>query len=939
MEDEILLEFVAESWENLARLDAEIVELEQRPDDRVLLDGIFRTLHTIKGTCGFIGLARMAAVAHSAENVLGQLRTGSVSVTPELISLVLESVDRIRELLRGVEATSEEPEIDSTELIARLDEAAGITAAVSIPTAELDALFAARRAAVNEASQPAPAATVPEATAPEATVSDATEPATTATPPASTDSSDSPQLPAAVDPARSTTCHGTAQPQLVEPVVPASPATESGQPGTPADSTDTVKATTVGDPETGRPQVADLSVRVSVDVLDRLMNLVGELVLTRNQLLQLVRSEEESRYASPVGLLNRVTTDLQEGVMQTRMQPIGNAWAKLPRMVRDLAWTTGRQLQLEMTGAETELDRTVLDAIRDPLTHMVRNSADHGIEPPEERQQLGKPSAGTIQLDARHEGGHVVISINDDGRGIDLESIRSRAIEKGLVTAARAGSMARGELLSLIFEPGFSTAREISSVSGRGVGLDVVRTQIERIGGTIDVNSIKGQGTAFRIRIPLTLAIISALVVESGGQCFAIPQLAVVELVRLPAEARQGIERIHDQEFFRLRDRLLPLVPLSRVLGLDACEEDAETRDTSIVVVQAGEFLFGLTVCEVFDTEEIVVKPVGVLLKHIPVWQGTTILGDGRVIMILDVTGVAAALGTDVQVASQRVESESRQGTPPEDERRIRLLKFRSGGLSMAVPLSLVARLEEFEHSSLERNGEGLVVQYRGSLLPLQRVAGVNSPETSSGSRRVIVFADGSHAMGLLVDEIQDIVDEPLVIRQQAARPGVCGTAIVGGAATEIIDTGYYISQIGSNWFEHSTSQPQAPVLIVDDSLFFRQLATTALETAGWRVVAAAGAAEAMELLSAGREFAAVLCDLDLSPVSGFELATWIRDRAETTTLPVIALTALNRATFESRALAAGCSCFLSKFSAREVLATLDELACGATLEPQEATA
>ncbi|MCA9115603.1 MAG: chemotaxis protein CheW [Planctomycetaceae bacterium] len=685
-------------------------------------------------------------------------------------------------------------------------------------------------------------------------------------------------------------------------------------PEQPAEQTD--------EPGTEKPQrgVADLSIRVGIDVLDSLMNLVGELVLTRNQLLQLARGDEESRYAGPIVHLNRVTTDLQEGVMKTRMQPIGNAWAKLPRLVRDLTHVTGHQVQLEMTGAETELDRTVLDAIKDPLTHMVRNSVDHGIEPPEVRLQQGKPESGTIRLSACHEGGHVIICIEDDGGGINTARVLEKAISKGLVNRTQASGMSQNEILTLIFTPGFSTADRISAVSGRGVGMDVVRTQIERIGGVVDLTSTEGQGTTIRIRIPLTLAIISALVVESGGQSFAIPQLGVVELVRLSSEARKRIERINDQEVFRLRDRLLPLIHLNRLLELEELE-DSE-RDTNIVVVQVGEEQFGLIVYDVFDTEEIVVKPMGQMLKDIPVYQGTTILGDGRVIMILDVAGISAELGT----TSRGLENRSDKDQSTEAVRNTTsLLKFRANSTTMAVPLSLVARLEEFPLSTIERSSSGLVVQYRNDLLPLLPLHSDEPATELADPQPVIVFSEGTHSMGLLVSEIQDILDEHLVIRKQRNRPGILGTAIVSGHATDIIDTNYYITAAQPDWFDHH-STPVDPVLIVDDSLFFRQLATTALEASGWRTVSVQNGQAAIDLLESDRRFCAVLTDLELATVSGLELAGWIRSRRGLEKLPIIALTSLDRSIWQPLALQAGCDCFLSKFNAQLLLSSLTGL-------------
>jgi two-component system chemotaxis sensor kinase CheA len=445
MDEDILQEFLAESWENLGRLDSEIVSLEKDPKNTALLASIFRTIHTIKGTCGFIGLTGLGSIAHSAENVLGKMRDGVLDVTQDAISLVLQAVDVIKDLLQGLEATREEPQRDNSALIAKLDVLAGIQGSHSV-----------------EAATPAPP--------PEPVVKKTV--ALPASPAVITKNEEKLEV----------------KQQSTPVVSPPSPIAKQ------ADPVDEVAVELVE----GKKSVADLSIRVNVDVLDSLMNLVGELVLTRNQLLQLARGDDESKYAAPITHLNRVTTDLQEGVMKTRMQPIGNAWSKLPRLVRDLSQVTGKQIELEMTGAETELDRTVLDAIKDPLTHMVRNSADHGIESPEKRSAAGKPEIGKVRLNAYHEGGHVIIRISDDGAGINTERVRRKAVQQGLVSEAAATKLSEAEILKFIFNAGFSTAEQISSVSGRGVGMDVVRTSIERIGGIVDLVRY-GQGTTVRI--------------------------------------------------------------------------------------------------------------------------------------------------------------------------------------------------------------------------------------------------------------------------------------------------------------------------------------------------------------------------------------------------------------------------------------------------------
>jgi two-component system, chemotaxis family, sensor kinase CheA len=882
MEDEILKEFLAESWENLGRLDSEIVGLEKNPGDKELLASIFRTIHTIKGTCGFIGLTGLGAVAHSAENVLGKMRDGALAASQVTISPVLEAVDEIKFLLHGLEASGKEPARDNSDLIRRLDViATGIEAALA------------------DAPVTAPLATASSVAPPAHSV-----PATVSVPAAAV---------------------------AAEPVTAPGPAKSNG-PALSANAELTGEHPTA-DGDGASRSVADLTIRVNVDVVDRLMNMVGELVLTRNQLLQMVRGEDESKYAAPITHLNRVTTDLQEAVMKTRMQPIGNAWSKLPRVVRDLAKTLSKQIDLMMTGAETELDRTVLDAIKDPLTHMVRNSADHGIETPAVRRAAGKPEMGTVRLNAFHEGGHVIICIEDDGAGINVDRVKQKAVQNGLITEADAARMNEKEALSLIFHAGLSTAEQVTSVSGRGVGMDVVRTQIERIGGTVELASRRGSGTTVRIKIPLTLAIVSALVVEGGGLPFAIPQLGIVELVRLGAEDRHRIEKIHDKAVFRLRNRLLPLVGLDDVLGLE--RKRAETDDVNIVVVQVGDDQFGLIVDEVFDTEEIVVKPVGQLLKSVPLYQGITILGDGRVIMILDVAGVAASFGG---IGGQTSERDVAHEGEDDQSGTTSLLLFESQpGTMMAVPLSLVARLEEFPRSAIEQTGDRLVVQYRGNLLPLLPIEG-DYRGTEVDPQPVVVFSEGAHSMGLMVSSIQDILEERLVIRMQSRRAGVLGTAIIDARATDLIDTHYYVMQANPEWFTKKPDLKPKRVLVVDDSIFFRQLVTTALENEGYRVRAVDGAKQALRCLDGGDAFDCVVSDIEMPEMSGWEFAKAVRERGWAE-LPLLALTSLAGANQESKAMRAGFNRFQQKFNVDRFLAAVDDLISESQPGQQEASA
>ncbi len=524
------------------------------------------------------------------------------------------------------------------------------------------------------------------------------------------------------------------------------------------------------------------------------MTLVSELVLTRNQLLQLARACQDSAFTAPLQRLSHVTSDLQEGVMKTRMQPIGNAWNKLPRLVRDLARDLGKPMELTMLGADTELDRQVLDLIKDPLTHMLRNSADHGLEPPAERRAAGKLETGRITLNAFHEGGHIIIEVADDGRGLPVERIRAKALAQGLATEAELAAMTETQIQRFIFDAGFSTATEVTAVSGRGVGMDVVKTNIERIGGTIDLTSLPGHGTTFTIKIPLTLAIVSALVVQAGTERFAIPQISVMELVRAgrPGEAgaESVIERINETPVLRLRDRLLPLVNLAELLELDGSGEAG-----IIVVAQIGSSLLGIIVDRVFDIEEIVVKPVAPMLRQVTVFSGNTILGDGSVIMILDPNGLARAAGIGAGGDSRREAAVASEGKA--SGTRTPMLLFRAGGTRpMAVPLGLVARLEQIPRERIEVLASSPVVQYRGRLMPLLALSDLPVDVPSSPHQPVLVFADGERSAGLMVDEIVDVVEDRLDIELSATRPGLLGTAVIGGQALDVIDTAYWLARL-----------------------------------------------------------------------------------------------------------------------------------------------
>jgi len=822
--DDLLADFLTETNESLAELDVALLTLERAPNDANTVGLIFRMVHTIKGTCGFLGLPRLERVAHAGENVLGRLRDGTLSATPDIVTQILAALDRIKAILSGLAATEAEPPGDDSELIAALnatasgEEVAKPAAAVAAPAA------------------PEPVAETPPEPLPEP-----------------------PQ--AAEDP--------EARPAM-------------GQ---------AAAAAAQGGSQSGGAQ----TIRVTVDVLEDLMTLVSELVLTRNQLLQLARAREDSALTAPLQRLSHITSDLQEGVMKTRMQPIGNAWNKLPRLVRDLARDLNKKIELTMLGADTELDRQVLELIKDPLTHMVRNSGDHGLETTAERRAAGKPETGRVTLNAFHEGGHIIIEISDDGRGLAAEKIRAKVLANGLATEAELAGMTEPQIQRFIFRAGFSTATTVTAVSGRGVGMDVVKTNIEKIGGTVDLKSTAGQGTTFTIKIPLTLAIVSGLIVEAAKERFAIPQISVVELVRARrygdnTRATAGesvIERINDTPVLRLRDRLLPLVSLSDLLGLGS----SETGDSGahIVVAQVGASLLGIIVDRVFDTEEIVVKPVAPILRHITMFSGNTILGDGSVIMILDPAGIARATGVGTVADNKVTKTEAVEGAASAE--RMALLLFRVNGTQrMAVPLSLVARLENIPRDKIESSAGSPVTQYRGKLMPL---VSLGHCDTETPTQSLLVFADGERAMGLMVAEIIDVVEDRLDIELASARPGSLGTAIIAGQATDVLDTGYWLTQAWGSWFQGNpaaANQPGRQILVVEDSAFFRNLLVPSLTAAGFKVSAAASAAEALRLRDSGRMFDAIVSDIEMPDMNGLAFARAVRSGGIWAELPLIAL-------------------------------------------------
>lgn len=721
--DDIIAEFLTETSDSMTELDNLLVLLEQAPHDMDLITKIFRIIHTIKGTCGFLGLPRLEKIAHKSEDVLGLFRERKLSADAVSISLILEALDRIKEIIPGIEATSREPEGDD-----------------SVITAKLEALASGHLGETisNDASM-----------------------------------DDIPHH------------HDVPGTNVTELHVPhhehevAAPASASAAPED--------------------HQMGSQSLRVNVDVLENLMTMVSELVLTRNQLLQISRQNKDHGFATPLQRLNLVVSDLQEGVMKTRMQPVGNAWAKLPRIVRDVCHELNKKIDLEMYGQDTELDRQVLEMIKDPLTHMIRNSADHGVEPPADRLAAGKPETGKIILRSYHQGGHIMIEISDDGRGLPIEKIKQKLLQNKLVTEEQLQALSVPQIQQYIFHPGLSTADKITAVSGRGVGMDVVRSNIEKIGGSIEMRSVEGKGTHFTIKIPLTLAIVSALIIGTGDDRFAIPQLSVSELVLISPESAHKIEYVNNARVLRLRGNLLPLLDLEEVTGKPVPENDGRAR--YVVVTKVAQFMFGIIVDKVYDLEEIVVKPVTRLLKDLPLFSGNTILGDGQVIMILDPAGILKASGmSEILDALQSAEAEESANQIKGAE--LQLLLFKAGDDTLkAAPLHLISRLEKINTSDLEFSDGRPVIKYLDQLMP------VLSMDTlpRDGVHPLIIFKADDRLAGLMVREIIDITKYYGEV-QNTDSQNLLGSVIIKDQATDILNPSWY-ARTGLNVAHKSTQE------------------------------------------------------------------------------------------------------------------------------------
>ncbi len=886
--DRVLKDFVIESQENLERLDHEFIALEQEPDNVDLLADIFRIIHTIKGSAGFLNLTTLEQVSHHTEDVLSKLREGSLTLDSDITTVLLSAVDCIKSLLITIEKTGEEGEF------------------------EIEQVLKALKSVAEKSKRPLKQhrLTQPRSTKPPGSLK-TNEPSPTAV--------------------------KEKQQETPQPPSSAAPTEESEK----QHEQTSQKSSVAEILEHNVSTLEESRIHVDVELLDQLMNLTGELVLARNQVVQLAGKSEEKKLRTVAQRMNVVVSELQETVMKTRMQPIKKVFGMFPRLVRDLSKMHGKNVQLFMEGQNTELDKTLIEGIKDPLTHLVRNAIDHGIELPEMREKHGKPPAAKIFIKACHEAGLVHIEVSDDGGGIHLQRVKAKAIQEGIISPQQAEEMNDRQLISLIFRPGFSTAEKITKISGRGVGMDVVKKNLDRIGGSIDVQTELDKGTTMKIRVPITLAIIPVLIVVSGGQRFAIPQVNLEELIMAQtSNGTKTIETVYGAEVYRLRGELLPLLRLHDILRLsEQAIPEKSDGELNIVVLSAGDVQFGLVVDEVGDTEEIVVKPLSSHIKQLSYYDGATIMGDGSVTLILNASGLfnaAQITPEDIKKAeSAETEEEDTEFAESMEEHKQTIVLFRVGANEYyGVPLAFVVRLEEFAASQIEFSGGREVMQYRNEILPLMRLENyldiTSVPEQEVLS--LIVFAV-ERQIGLVVTEIINTVEISTQIDTETFKQqGVLGSTIVEGHSVLILDIHGLIEMAYPNWYKKffvsklsEEERQNIRILLVEDSMFFLNIEKSYLEAAGYKVITAEHGNEAVEKLEAHR-IDVVVTDLDMPYCNGFELTQIIKSKDKWRHIPVMALTSLSGEGDRERGIEVGIDEYQIKLDREEVLKALEHM-------------
>lgn len=897
---EIVKEFLIESFESLLKINDEITYYEKNPTDKDLLNSIFRKVHTLKGSSGFLGLKKLQEITHSAESILDLIRNDSITLSTEKVDIFLECFDSCLELLKSIEETGKENNKDYSSLKRKFS----IVLEKEISSSDnlyndgginIEELPDKKAKSNNSTKSEAPPAKIPELKKVEI--------------PAVKEKSASSLIP------------------IVKEIEPEHSSEQSAN-------------------KTGG--LADSVVRVNVQLLDKIMNIVGELVLNRNQILQFASTIDSSELNRLSQQLNIITTELQTDIMTTRMQPVGNVLSKFERIVRDLSRSQGKKIKFEIIGKDTELDKTLLEAIRDPLTHLVRNSVDHGVELPEIRLKNNKPEEGIIIIKSFHEGGQVTIEINDDGNGIDPKKILDKAIQKGIINLEQSLKMSPRQILNIIFMPGFSTAEQVTNISGRGVGMDVVKSNIEKIGGTVDIISEVGEGTTFKLKIPLTLAIVPALVIQNKGETFAIPQVNLLELVRLEGkESLAQLEVLHDSEFFRLRGNLIPIFRLSeslndpRKMGSGTLVNELEKNESlNIVILSADDRVYGLIVDSILDTEEIVVKPLSKKLKNLTLFAGATIMGDGRVALIVDALGFFNTVDRGNEHKLDTLMNHAKQSNNYDSENQEVLICSLNDKRNYAIPLMLVNRLEEFQASDVEWTGDQAIMKYGNSPMPLinlEKTLKIKEKslidEVRSGSSEIVpcvVVKIRENSVGLVVNKIKDIaVSEGDINSDIVDRQGLLGTIFTDGKTVSILDVHEIVEmqKIGLKSGVQIVKKCEGRILIVEDSPLYRKVLKDFLEESGYEVALANNGKDGLGHLAKGDKFDLVISDIEMPIMDGWEFAKKVRlSKNEYSNIPIIALSSKLTPQDREKGLAVGFTGHLEKLNKVEVLETVNKL-------------
>ncbi len=867
IDEDILKDFLVEAKEGISKMEEEFIELEKDRGNLEIIKSLFRTMHSLKGAAGFFGFKSLEGIAHFAEDILGKIRDGELPATEEVFDILLRCLDEIKYIVAYIEENKTEPIED--RLLDFLVELSNFTEKIKKKLrekesegkpAEEEKIVEKRKVSEEKKEAPEETSTLSFQEIEE----------------------EKKELPK----------EAPREEKKEEKAIPSR-----------------------------EVSLAETHVKVSIELLDQLMNLAGELVLARNRVVQLANRINDPELSRSVQALSMVTTELQETIMKTRMQPIGVVFNKFPRIVRDLAKALNKKVNLHLEGTETELDRSIIEAIKDPLTHLVRNAIDHGIEPPEVRTQMGKSPEGNLYLRAYHEGGQVIIEIEDDGKGIDVEKVKQKAIEKGFVTPDEAERLTEKEILSFIFKSGFSTAEKVTQISGRGVGMDVVKTNIEKLGGSIELNTLLGKGTTVRIKIPLTLAIIPALIVTSHGQRYAIPQVALKELVTINPE--RDILKMGDTEFYRLRGEIIPVIRLSRVLGFINGKSER-----NLVILTTGERPLGLLVDEIYDSEEIVVKPLGKWFKNIPIYSGATIMGDGKLALILDVVGLSHVAGLKTEDIERAFE-EKKIKTSAEETQFI--LIFDIGEDSFALPLALISRLDKVKAEDLKIVGGKEVVLYKNKVIPVIRLENYLPIQGTpiQDEYNLLFFSERDKTCAILCSRIVDTLETTLDVETDLyQQPGILGHRIINDKTVLFLDIYKIIEMYDPEWFVVKRKEEEVSylILLAEDSPFFQNLIRNYLEQAGFQVELAPNGKEALEKLKAGLKPHLIITDIEMPVMNGFELIKNVRSIPEYRDIPILVLTSLTGEDIRRKVFELGANAYEVKLEREKVLSAVTEL-------------